>query len=106
MSASSAPRPAVRSSIWFAISTAPTGIWWSTRIRTHRDELSHYAKAMREQRDKVKALLRAPEFDRQAAEEASAEMRRLGDEMQAALGKAILEAVEKLPPEARHHLAD
>jgi len=26
--------------------------------------------------------------------------------MQAALGKAILEAVEKLPPEARRHMAD
>jgi uncharacterized membrane protein len=75
-------------------------------IRSHRDELSNYAKAMREQRDKVKALLRAPVFDRQAVEAASAEMRRLGDEMQAALGKAILEAVEKLPPEARRHMAD
>jgi Spy/CpxP family protein refolding chaperone len=75
-------------------------------IRSHRDELSNYAKAMREQRDKVKALLRAPVFDRQAVEAASAEMRRLGDEMQAALGKAILEAVEKLPPEARQHMAD
>ena len=75
-------------------------------IRAHRGELSNYAKAMREQRDKVKKLLRAPVFDQQAAEEAFAQMRTLTDEMQAALGKAILEAVEKLPPEARQHMAD
>jgi hypothetical protein len=33
-------------------------------------------------------------------------MRTLTDEMQAALGNAILEAVEKLPPEARRRMAD
>ena len=75
-------------------------------IRAHGDELSQYAKAMREQRETVKKLLRAPDFDRTAAEEALAKMRRLTDDMQAALGKAILEAVEKLPPQARQRLAD
>jgi uncharacterized membrane protein len=74
-------------------------------IRAHRDELSNYAKAMREQRDKVKKLLRAPVFDQQAAAEAFAKMRSLTDDMQAALGRAILEAVEKLPPEARQRMA-
>jgi uncharacterized membrane protein len=75
-------------------------------IRAHRDELANYAKAMREQRDKVRKLLRAPAFDRKAAEEAFAEMRSLADDMQAALGRAILEAVEKLPPDARRRMAD
>jgi len=74
-------------------------------IRAHRDELSNYAKAIREQRDKVKKLLRAPVFDQQAAEEAFAKMRSLTDDMQTALGRAILEAVEKLPPEARQRMA-
>ena len=75
-------------------------------IRAHGDELSQYAKAMREQRETVKKLLRAPDFDRKAAEEAFAKMRRLTDDMQAALGKAILEAVEKLSPQARQRMAD
>jgi len=75
-------------------------------IRAHGDELSQYARAIREQRETVKKLLRAPDFDRKAAEEAFAKMRRLTDDMQAALGKAILEAVEKLPPQARQRLAD
>ena len=75
-------------------------------IRAHGDELSQNAKAIREQREAVKKLLRAPDFDRTAAEEALAKMRRLTDDMQAALGKAILEAVEKLPPQARQRLAD
>ena len=61
---------------------------------------------MREQRETVKKLLRAPDFDRTAAEEALAKMRRLTDDMQAALGKAILEAVEKLSPQARQRMAD
>jgi Predicted integral membrane protein len=75
-------------------------------IRAHGDELSQYARAIREQRETVKKLLRAPDFDRKAAEEAFAKMRRLTDDMQAALGKAILEAVEKLPPQARQRMAD
>ena len=70
-------------------------------IRSHRDELSTirqgHARAARQGEDAAaRAGLRSP-----AAEEALAEMRRLADDMQAALGKAILEAVEKLPPEAR-----
>jgi hypothetical protein len=44
-------------------------------------------------------------FDQQAAEEAFAKMRSLTDDMQTALGRAILEAVEKLPPEARQRMA-
>jgi len=75
-------------------------------IRAHGAEFTQYTKAIREQREKVKKLLRAPEFDRQAAEDAFAQMRTLTDEMQVALGKAILEAVEKLPPEARQRMAD
>jgi uncharacterized membrane protein len=75
-------------------------------IRAHGDELSQYAKAMREQREAMKKLLRAPDFDRKAAEDAFAKMRRLTDDMQAALGKAILEAVEKLSPQARQRMAD
>ena len=38
--------------------------------------------------------------------QAFAKMRNLTDDMQAALGKAILEAVEKLPPQARQRMAD
>jgi uncharacterized membrane protein len=75
-------------------------------IRAHGDELAQYAKAMREQREAVKKILRAPDFDRAAAQDAFAKMRRLTDDMQAALGKAILEAVEKLSPQARQRMAD
>jgi hypothetical protein len=75
-------------------------------IRSHRDELSNLRQGHARAARQGEGAARAPVFDRQAAEAASAEMRRLGDEMQAALGKAILEAVEKLPPEARRHMAD
>jgi len=59
---------------------------------------------MHDQRQKVEVLIRAPQFDRKATEEAFAEMRKRGDDMQAALGAAILDAIEKLPPDARQRL--
>jgi uncharacterized membrane protein len=74
-------------------------------LRAHRAELSQLSDAMHDQREKVEALMRAPQFDPKATEEAFAEMRQRGDDMQAALGKAILEAIGKLPPEARQRLA-
>ncbi len=73
-------------------------------IRVHEDELSRLSKAMHDQRNRVKQLLRAPELDRPAVEQAFAEMRKRGDDMQDALGAAMLEAIEKLPPEARQRL--
>jgi uncharacterized membrane protein len=75
-------------------------------LRGHRDELARLGSAVREQREALKSVLRAPQFDRPAAEAALAEMRRRSEAMQAALGAAILEAIEKLPPEARRRLAD
>jgi len=74
-------------------------------LRAHKEELAGLAKAMHEQREKVEALLRAPEFDRKAAQDAFAELRKRGNDMQTAMGAAILDAIEKLPPEARERLA-
>jgi uncharacterized membrane protein len=74
-------------------------------LRAHRAELAQLSVAMHDQREKVETLMRAPQFDPKATEEAFAEMRQRGDDMQTALGKAILEAVAKLSPEARQRLA-
>jgi len=73
-------------------------------LRAHRDQLLQLSAAMHDQRQKVEVLIRAPQFDRKATEEAFAEMRKRGDDMQAALGAAILDAIEKLPPDARQRL--
>jgi Spy/CpxP family protein refolding chaperone len=73
-------------------------------LRAHRDQLLQLSTAMHDQRQKVEVLIRAPQFDRKATEEAFAEMRKRGDDMQAALGAAILDAIEKLPPDARQRL--
>ena len=74
-------------------------------LRAHRDQLLQLSSAMHDQREKVEVLMRAPQFDRKAAEASLAEMRKRGDDMQAALGQAILDAVEKLSPDARQRLA-
>ena len=73
-------------------------------LRAHRDELLQLSSAMHDQREKVEVLMRAPQFDRKAMEDSFAEMRKRGDDMQAALGAAILDAIEKLPPDARQRL--
>lgn len=73
-------------------------------LRAHRDQLLQLSAAMHDQRQKVEVLMRAPQFDRKAMEESFAEMRKRGDDMQAALGAAILDAIEKLPPDARQRL--
>jgi uncharacterized membrane protein len=73
-------------------------------LRAHRDQLQHLSAAMHDQREKVQVLMRAPQFDRKAMEESFAEMRKRGDDMQTALGAAILDAIEKLPPDARQRL--
>jgi uncharacterized membrane protein len=73
-------------------------------LRAHRDQLLQLSAAMHDQREKVELLMRAPQFDRKATEESFAEMRKRGDDMQTALGAAILDAVEKLPPDARQRL--
>ena len=73
-------------------------------LRAHRDELLKLSTAMHDQRARVEVLIRAPQFDRKATEESFAEMRKRGDDMQAALGAAILDAVEKLSPDARQRL--
>lgn len=74
-------------------------------LRPHRDELAKYSKDIRDQREKVEALMSQPQFDRKATDEAFAEIRKRGDELQAALGEMILDAIEKLPPQARARLA-
>ena len=73
-------------------------------LRAHRDQLLQLSAAMHDQRAKVEVLMRAPQFDRKAMEESFAEMRKRGDDMQTALGAAILDAIEKLPPDARQRL--
>jgi uncharacterized membrane protein len=73
-------------------------------LRAHRDQLLQLSAAMHDQRQKVEVLMRAPQFDRKAMEESFAEMRKRGDDMQTALGAAILDAIEKLPPDARQRL--
>ena len=73
-------------------------------LRAHRDQLLQLSAAMHDQREKVELLMRAPQFDRKATEESFAEMRKRGDDVQAALGAAILDAIEKLPPDARQRL--
>ena len=73
-------------------------------LRAHRDQLLQLSAAMHDQRQKVEVLIRAPQFDRKAMEESFAEMRKRGDDMQTALGAAILDAIEKLPPDARQRL--
>jgi uncharacterized membrane protein len=75
-------------------------------LRAHHGELANFSKRMHDERERVEALLRAPQFDRKEAEQALADMRKRGDDMQTALGAAILDAIEKLPPEARRHLAE
>jgi uncharacterized membrane protein len=74
-------------------------------LRGHAAELASLSRAMHEERQKVKELLRAPQFDPDAVQAAFAEMRKRGDEMQTALGNAVVEAIGKLPPEARQRLA-
>ena len=73
-------------------------------LRAHRDQLLQLSAAMHDQRQKVEVLMRAPQFDRKAMEDSFAEMRKRGDDMQTALGAAILDAIEKLPPDARQRL--
>jgi Spy/CpxP family protein refolding chaperone len=74
-------------------------------MRAHGPELAQLAKAMHDQREAIERLIRAPTFDRKAAEAAFSEMRKRGDEMQTAMGAALLDAIEKLPPQARERLA-
>jgi uncharacterized membrane protein len=74
-------------------------------LRAHRDELGNFSKQMRDQREKMKVLLHAPQFDRKEAERALAKMIKRGGDMQTALGEVILDAIEKLPPDARARLA-
>jgi uncharacterized membrane protein len=74
-------------------------------MRAHREELDRLSQQMHDQRERVDSLMRAPQFDRSAAEQAFAQMRQRGDAMQTALGNAIIDAIAKLPPEGRQRLA-
>jgi Spy/CpxP family protein refolding chaperone len=74
-------------------------------MRAHGAELARLGKAMHDQREAIEQLIRAPQFDRKTVEAAFAEMRKRGDEMQMAMGTALLDAIEKLPPQARQRLA-
>ncbi len=74
-------------------------------MRAHGEELARLGKAMHDQREAIEQLIRQPAFDRKAVEAALAEMRKRGDEMQMAMGAALLDAIEKLPPQARQRLA-
>ena len=74
-------------------------------LRAHRDELARLGEAVRDQRLAVEGLIRSPTADRKSLEDAFAEMRKRGQDMQIAMGSALIEAIEKLPPEARRQLA-
>ena len=74
-------------------------------MRAHGEELARLGKAMHDQREVIEQLIRQPAFDRKAVEAAFGEMRKRGDEMQTAMGAALLDAIEKLPPQARERLA-
>jgi uncharacterized membrane protein len=74
-------------------------------MRAHGAELARLSKAMHDQRERIEQLIRAPELDRKAVEAAFSEMRKRVDEMQTAMGEALLDAIGKLPPQARQRLS-
>jgi hypothetical protein len=89
----------VRSSIWFAVSAAPTGISGGRHDPQPIAMSSQITpRPVREQRDKGEERCCAPVFDHQAAEAASAGDAPTGRQMQAALSGGHPQADRKLPP--------
>jgi uncharacterized membrane protein len=73
-------------------------------IKTHGEDLIRLGDQLRQQRRAVLKLLRAENLDRQAVDNAFAEMQQRTRAFEAALESAIVEASAKLPPDARKQL--
>jgi uncharacterized membrane protein len=73
-------------------------------MKTHREDLIRLGDQVRQQRRAVLQLLRADNLDRQAVDNAFAEMQQRMRAFEAALKSAIVEASAKLPPDARKQL--
>jgi len=74
-------------------------------MRAHRDDIRAGFRGMRDARRQVRDLLTAEDFNRDAVDQAFADVRAQHDRIQIAMQQAFIDAASQMPREDREHLA-